>query len=352
MQHSKRMFLSVLLLAGTAPPVALANPTVERLDAGHVQVSWDSDSPKDIYISKEPEVSAPVTKAEIVSSSDDKAIVKAPREDRSYFLLRDASDGTTIVTAERVLPLEQGSNFRDMGGYQGADGKRVVWGRIFRSGAVPMLSGGDYAYLAELDITAIVDLRTIDERQVAPDLLDDRLGALYVTNDYPIAPLIAAMRENKTGPLYAGAEQRIVPQLRSLFRLLLRDDGAIMFHCSAGQDRTGIAAALILSALGVDRETIVRDYHLSTASRRPKYELPPVDAADFPGNPIVKIYSAQRKNGGELKAQPLYTADGQSHIRMFLEYVDKTYGSVEGFLDSELGIDASDIERLQAHYLE
>ena len=123
---------------------------------------------------------------------------------------------------------------------------------------------------------------------VAPDTLDDRTGALFLSNDYSIRPLMGNMAAMQEGNMYAGLTPVVRPQFRAIFRRLLADDGAVMYHCSAGQDRTGVATALILSALGVDRQTILRDYHKSTEWRRPQWEMPTVDPADYPDNMIVQ----------------------------------------------------------------
>lgn len=330
---------------------ANASPTVERIDSDHVYVELSGANDKQLLVSSDPVADAGDSAAVIVARKPEGVVVEAPASRRLYFIVKGDEDAKQTIVSERLLPLERGSNFRDLGGYEAAEGKHVAWGRLYRSGALPMLSENDYTYLEPLGISAIVDLRSTDERQVAPDLLDDRLGALFVSNDYPIAPLLEGFRNRGDRPLYAGTERRLIPQLRSLFKLLLRDDGAVMFHCSAGQDRTGIAAALILAALGVDRETIVADYHLSTPSRRPEHEMPELDPTAFPGNPIVQIYAAQRAKHGELKAEPLYMPDGRSHIRMFLDYMDSQYGGAENFLKSELGIGPAEVARLRALYL-
>lgn len=343
------LWIATLSIALPAP--AFGNPTLERVNGDEARLTWTAQ-PIDIRLSDDPIYDEKDPVAQVRDRGPTGATITYPAHRRSYVLLRTSEGGEYQVVAERSLPLEKGSNFRDLGGYLGADGKRVAWGRIYRSGALPMLSENDYSYLGELEINAIVDLRSIDERQVAPDLLDDRNGALYVSNDYPIAPLIEAARRKGDGALYAGTEKRLTPQLRSMFNLLLRDEGAVMFHCSAGQDRTGIAAALILSALGVDRNTIFRDYHLSTALRRPQYEMPEIDPSEFPDNIIVQIYAQQRAEHGELKAEPLYTKDGQSHIVMFFDYLDQTYGGAEAYLASELDIGPDEIERLRDLYLD
>ncbi|WP_298282732.1 tyrosine-protein phosphatase, partial [Novosphingobium sp.] len=251
----------------------------------------------------------------------------------------------------RVLPLEQGSNFRDAGGYLGADGKRVAWGKIFRSGAMPLLTELDYTTLEKLKIMTIVDLRSTDERMIAPNMLDDRTGATFISNDYSLKGLMAGYGKGDGEYAYRGMDTFLKPQLKQVFRSLLRDEGAVMYHCSAGQDRTGITTALIYSALGVDRATILKDYHLSTELRRPQFEMPPLDPADWPGNPIVPYYVASMKKPGGPKAEPLFTPKGNSHLAQYFELIDKNYGSVEAYLDKELGVTAADIKRLRALYL-
>jgi protein-tyrosine phosphatase len=253
---------------------------------------------------------------------------------------------------ERIIALERGSNFRDLGGYVGAGGKKVRTGRIFRSGAMPLLTENDYKTLGALNITTIVDLRSLDERMIAPTMLDDRTGATFISNDYSLAPLMKAWAASNGENTYSGMVPLLAPQYRAIFKSLLRHDGAVLYNCAAGQDRTGIGSALILSALGVDRATILRDYHWSTELRRPLNEMPPLDPAAWPGNPIVPYYAAAQKDPAKAKAEPLYTPSGQSHLVQFFAHVDKNYGSVEAMLDKELGITSADITRLRALYLD
>ena len=92
----------------------------------------------------------------------------APEHTRGWFLLKDRRDGTRVTVAERVLPLEQGSNFRDIGGYAGWGGKHVRWGMLYRSGATPLLTPGDLAQIKALSLQQMVDLRSSEERVYAP----------------------------------------------------------------------------------------------------------------------------------------------------------------------------------------
>lgn len=340
------------LIAAATPAHAIDNAVVTRIDAGHVAVEWQDADPVSVFVASSP--AADPKQAETLAKADrsGRIVVAAAAAERRYFILRDHGDKSVVRVAERVLPLEQGSNFRDAGGYKGADGKRVAWGKIFRSGAMPLLTEPDYAALEKLKITTIVDLRSTDERMIAPDQLDDRTGAAFISNDYSLKGLMAGYGKGDGEYAYRGMDRFLKPQLKQVFRALLRDEGAVMYHCSAGQDRTGITTALIYSALGVDRGTILKDYHLSTELRRPQFEMPPLDPADWPGNPIVPYYVAAMKKPGGPKAEPLFTPKGNSHLAQFFEMIDKDYGSVEAYLAKELDVSAEDIQRLKAIYLE
>ena len=342
--------LALVVLAGAAPAFAVHNITVARIDADTVKVSWQDADPVDIIITDTP-VAAGAAVPVVTASRKGEAIIALPAAKRQFLVLRDGGDASLTLTAERELPLAKGSNFRDLGGYKGAGGKTVRWGKVFRSGALPLLTEADYTLLGGLNIGTIVDLRSLEEREVAATQLDDRTGALFISNDYSLKPLMANMGSMKGEYVYTGMEKLLSPQYRSLFKRLLADDGAVMYHCSAGQDRTGIASALILSALGVDRETILADYHLSTQLRRPQNEMPPLDPADYPTNPIVQYYAAAAKKPGGVKAEPLYSASGKSHLAQFFEVIDRDYGGVEGYL-ATLGITPVDIARLRSQYLE
>ena len=268
---------------------------------------------------------------------------------RRYFVIQPEV-GDAYIVATRELPLEQASNFRDIGGYTTKDGKQVKWGRAYRSGAMPLLTEADYAFIEDLDLDSVVDFRSLDEREVTPDLVDDRTGAFFIANDYSMAPLMKGFAEDDGENMYAKMEAMLRPQYRSMIRRILADEGAVLYHCSAGQDRTGVATAIIYDVLGVDRETIVKDYHLSTDLRQTKWEMPDINPDDYPGNFIVKYYVASRaKNEGP---NPLYTPSGASHIVQFFDYLDAEFGSSEGYLKEALGFSDEDIEHLRETMLD
>lgn len=337
MRNTMSLLTSALSLAlAFAPGAAQAidNAAIERVDGNTLRLRWSDRDPVTVYRADRPD--APLEQAVAVSHNvrGGTVTVAVATGERPYFILRDGGDGAIVRLAERVLPLQQGSNFRDIGGYTGADGLTVKWGRIYRSGAMPLLTEQDYALLGRLGIGTVVDLRSTDERAIAPDQLDDRTGALFVSNDYSLKPMMASMTGGDGEYMYRGVGK------------------ALVYHCSAGQDRTGVATALVLSALGVDRKTIIADYHMSTALRRPQFEMPPLDPADWPGNAIVPYYVASAKAPGGPKAEPLFTPKGNSHLVQFFEVIDRDYGGVEGYLKAELGVSERDIARLRTLYLE
>jgi protein-tyrosine phosphatase len=170
----------------------------------------------------------------------------------------------------RVIPLEGGSNLRDLGGWPTGDGRRVRFGRVFRSAALNGLTDADVATLDRLGIAVVCDFRGEGERARWPS----RLGRAEVY-ELTIAPTIGASLRDLVANARATPDDVVAVMqqayaayaldwhhcYRTVFDLLLADDAPpLLFHCTAGKDRTGFGAALILSALGVAEEAIWEDY--------------------------------------------------------------------------------------------
>jgi len=348
--------VTALLLAASAASPALGREaaTLSRSDAATVILDRSDTKPVAILISQDSVLDADDQRVGAdrikASGKNGKITLAMPAEQRRYVLLQDGKGDVTVV-AERVLPLEQGSNFRDIGGYVTKDGRTVRWGKAFRSGAMPLLSEADYSLINQLGVGSVVDLRSLEEREVAPDLVDDRTGALFISNDYSLKPLMANFGKGNGENVYHGMEKLLIPQLRALYQRINANEGAVLYHCSAGQDRTGMATALLYDMLGVDRETILMDYHMSTALRRPQWEMPKVDPADHPNNPILKYYFSKDEKQRTI-AEPLYTPSGASHLGQFFTYIDAQYGSSESFMKQMLGLTDADIGKLRTTMLE
>ena len=350
----KGMIIALLALAAPLPTLAAppASPLVERTAPDRLKISWSDANGVDVYMADQPE-STPKT-ARLVSPDDRDGVHEvavAPGE-RAYFLLRDHRDGQSVRVAERVLPLEQGSNFRDIGGYPAAGGRHVKWGMIYRSGATPLLTPADQQAIGRLGLANMVDLRSSEERQLAPSRID---GVPYNAVGYSMTAIFTAMKPaagqaaaSPSDALYRQLPQMLAPQMRLLFARLLERQGPLVYNCSAGQDRTGFATAMILSALGVPRQTILADYLLSTRYRHPEFEMARFVPAAFPDNPAAKMF-AQYKGQ---KPQPLMEPDGTPYLVHAFDAIDQRYGSVDAYLAKEAGVTAVDLAALKAAYLE
>ena len=174
----------------------------------------------------------------------------------------------------RSPPVPGARNFRDLGGYATRDGRRVRWGQVYRSGSLAAVTSASAQTLRSLGIQSVLDLRTSRERRAEPNCWCAELGADYWARDY--ATSFAELRQLLDADIVdrdAAREAMLAgyrrlpfdqaPAYRELFRRLV--DGAVplVFNCSAGKDRAGIGAALLLTALGVSREAIVEDYVLT-----------------------------------------------------------------------------------------
>jgi protein-tyrosine phosphatase len=247
----------------------------------------------------------------------------------------------------RVLNLEGGCNFRDIGGYPTSDKRTVRWGQVFRAGVLSYFSDTDYKSLAQLNVRAICDLRMADEREQEPtkwpggriDVLffDDKEmapGDRILSNAKPtVAGMRAAMID-----AYRAFPRRMETRLRGLFRCLEQGQTPLIIHCAAGKDRTGIAVAILLSALGVSRDIIIDDYLLTNESVN--YEA------------FIGTHKNSRLGAGnihhnllslpaEVRAE-IFKADAD-YLQAALEEIDMKYGGMDAYLETEIGI--NDITR-------
>lgn len=341
---------ALALIVSTASAFARAeNPQVERTAPDKVTVSWTAKGPVDVYWADHPVTDPAAAKLVSAKDRDGHQDMTVDAAVRPYFLIVDKADGAVVDVAERVVPLEQGSNFRDVGGYQTADGKHVRWGMIYRSGATAMLTPGDVTRIHGLGLRDMVDLRSSEERVLAPSRIE---GVPYAAVGYSMMDILRMSAQGPTGNLYGQLPTMLVPQMRLVFDALKRHEGPIAYNCSAGQDRTGFATAMVLSALGVPRDTIVKDYHLSTTYRHPQWELPPINVAAFPDNQVAQFLAKGQAAGVVRKPQPLYDANGKSLLLGAFDAIDAKYGSVDAYLEKEVGVTAADLAVLRANYLE
>lgn len=258
-----------------------------------------------------------------------------PDSVRSYFQV--TSNSGDAIIAERHLPMSGGYNFRDLGGYRTMDGRYVKWGRIIRSDDMSGLTPEDLEYLGSVPLKTVVDLRSEAEIALQPDKVPSSVLELR----YSITPgnLMSIISDSIPSPEMLDSLMRqlnrqmvtdsaAIEQFRKLFSLLQDESNlGILYHCSAGKDRTGMASALILSALGVDSRMIMRDYLLSNTYLEDKYSS------------YIEQYP-QLKGVFEVRTEFLQAG---------LDAIRETYGSMEEFLSGTLGVN---LEWMRERYLD
>ncbi len=265
-------------------------------------------------------------------------------------LARQAAPAAAAQAAhERLLPLQNVQNARDIGGYRTVDGRTVKWDVIFRTAELSHLSAADIDVLRSKGVRSIHDLRSIDERKAQPTAWAGEGAPTITAFDYTMdnaafGPLLqGGVTADKAREVFAGSYPQMLQmqrqQHKALFADLLKGEGAVVYHCSAGKDRTGIATALILSALGVPRETIVTDYELSN-----RYYRPDLSRADK-DNPQMAAFA---RLPADVRA--VFMGVDARYLQAVFATIDRDYGSVEGYLQRELGVDAAGVARLKALY--
>jgi protein-tyrosine phosphatase len=238
------------------------------------------------------------------------------------------------------------ANLRDLGGHVGAHGKTLRRGRVYRSANLASDCPDIIAQLAALGVTTIVDLRANKEREAHPTPWAEMGCKDYWFHDHTsnAANLVVSMRDCLSRPAVVRermlALYRELPftqraGYRTLFSRLAEHRTPLLFHCSAGKDRTGVGAALLLAALYVPRESILQDY-LATNN----FDL----KSKFKGHEIQTLAPAEslRAMSG---AHPEY-------LEAALAAVAAQSGSIAGYLQTVLGLSTSEIDRVRAHLLE
>ncbi|QID38187.1 tyrosine-protein phosphatase [Streptomyces albus] len=209
--------------------------------------------------------------------------------------------GRALWLADRSLGLASVPNFRDAGGYRTADGRWVAMGKVYRSAGLERISAADRRTLRELGIGSVYDLRTVDEARAQPDALRgadprprllDVLGpGRSIANTPPASAHHArTLMRDSYGDFVAKKTGRRA--YRTLFTAVAGADKAVLYHCTAGKDRTGWASAALLTALGVPHGTVVRDYLASNPAlagynRQAREHLP--DAREAAYEPMLGV---------------------------------------------------------------
>lgn len=256
----------------------------------------------------------------------------------------------------RHIRLEGSSNLRDVGGYPAADGRVVRWGMVYRSAALSQLSEADWAWVHERGIAAVCDLRSREERELAPTAWGGIDTMRQVDEPYGAETLFAGQRQEQAGVgemetrVYLLFARMLAPSLKLFFGALVEGHVPAIIHCAAGQDRTGLAIGLLLDALGVQHDAIFADYRLSTELRIVDNELDRSALAHLAdSNLVAKFYTEllQRRGPDALKPRALVTATGEPLLTVAFRAIEQEWGSLSAYLDRELGVGVEEKARLR-----
>ena len=275
----------------------------------------------------------------------------------------------TSVFAQQFLPVKGIVNARDLGGYTMLDGRIVDSGRLLRAAHLADATDEDIRNLERLPVTAVIDFRKEQEKVGKVDR--EVPGARYVS--LPVDPsgnaMATATEEEKkkfSGQKKFDVRKVIVfaafnkkaqavaremyptllfdpdcqQQFARFFRLVLEtENGAVLFHCTQGKDRTGIASALLLAALGADRETIVADFDATNRV----YEK---DVRKYSRR--VKFWGGKEEEVGVVKA---FLGCNTENFIKALDRIDQEFGSLQAYLKGPIGLTDADIQTLRERYL-
>jgi protein-tyrosine phosphatase len=258
-----------------------------------------------------------------------------------------ARSPAAAVQRTQFVAVDGVRNFRDVGGYRTTDGRTVRWGVLYRAGALGGITPRGRSEFARLGVSSIIDLRSAGERRQLPEdsLASRRIS--YWSRDYgmgggadPARPMSRPRTPEAVRALMYGAygsiPKQMAPSYREMFARLLGGRGAVVLNCTAGKDRTGIGTALVLHVLGVPYQTIRADFLLSNASidtASLRKALPP-DLAALPDDALLPLAGVEA-----------------GYLDTAFATLRKDYGSVEGYLQKEVGIGPREVAQLRRRML-
>ena len=251
----------------------------------------------------------------------------------------------------RLLNFEGISNFRDLGGYRAADGRQVQWGALYRAGTLAHSSKAHLQGLEQLNLKTLIDFRSAAEKEQEPNRLPDPVGFSVVEiptlDDGNKAMVGEIMERIETGnfeglnpnQMMLDANRQFAstftPQFRQFIETVQEANGApIVWHCSAGKDRTGFAAAILLRILGVPQNMVMQDY---MASKQHALEARKSQLL------LLRLFKGQEA------ADKLAVLMGveEAWLKAAFEEIDSTWGSFDNYVRDGLKLADTDVAQLK-----
>jgi len=331
----------------------LRNVRVERVDPKTLRIEWDplaSDPKISIYAGESPDAIETTQPTAQISGQNYVDLPGLNAAIRYYFRIVSEGD-PEISAAERRVPMEGTLNFRDLGGYRTTDGHHVKWGRIFRSDGLARLTAQDHSLLKQMRIKLVCDFRAPDEVEKSPNKLPPD-GSIR-TQELPVVShefdTVAIMERIKKGDtdwinesLMIDGYIRNIESSAAIWGTVVNNltdpqKRPLVFHCTAGKDRTGVCAALILLTLGVPEEVVIEDHQLSN-----------IFLAPF----LPKMTKYLQQFGVDIEEVMPYLVAPKAAIVAVLERIHTQYGTADRYLNSKSGVDLRTLELIKKELLE
>lgn len=236
------------------------------------------------------------------------------------------------MAAMRHWPLPDTHNIRDLGGYARPDGTTTQWGRLLRGEALHYLTNASVAKLLESNLALVIDLRGPHETSETPHPFRDHLAVAY--SNIPLFDALSPIAPSKTGfdmaARYRDALDNCGPQLTAVLRAIIAArPGVVLFHCTAGKDRTGIIAALLLVLAGVSRADVATDYALTAAAE----------------GLIDQLRARALTAGAAPDHIERVLASDESTMLTLLDHLDTAHGGIDDYL-ATLGLTPAEVSQL------
>jgi protein-tyrosine phosphatase len=337
--------LSLLLFSYCTQEKPDIRVVCETTSTGNFLIKWETFPPLEgtvkIYESLTPDsfnLFSPIAEIETIKGFKDNFVIRTLN--RSYFnLVFDKK--YSVITAERIIPMQSLYNFRDLGGYYSNNNRQTKWGKLYRSCSLSKASRQDMKMLDNLGIKTIIDFRTEKEQFDSPRKYTATQVFSFplrwnMTTIYFDKILSGVMKKGDVLICLQDATADLLEKnsdyYAQMFDILSDENNyPIVMSCSMGKDRTGIASALILTALDIDWEQVVNDFLLS--DELIDYDSQLINAEMYPPE-IQEVFTFMIRSHKET-------------ITWSFEKIAKEYGSVNKYLEQELNLTPKKKEKLK-----
>ena len=326
--------------------------TVKRMGAGQFELGWPPDrnpAPSAIYVRERSKQWRQAAGPDQITGEGVTIGGLEPSGQQVFKLV--ARDGSCVIVAERRIIMDGAVNFRDIGGYRTMDDRIVRWGRVYRSDGLSRLKDTDLQVLGQLGVRHVFDFRTRAEVWAAPNRLPKTPPVIYL--NLPVThgefDFVEALKRIKHGDAsWLTPDFMVKGYLSSLSsygetwgrvirHLAGEPDGATVFHCTGGKDRTGTCAAIILLALGVPEEKVIEDHQLSNI---------------YITELLPKISDMIAAFGVNLDSILPYLTAPRECIVSLIKTLNAEYGSAPAYLKQKAGVDEKTLNWLKGNLLD